>query len=326
MKFKFNMNNLFLPAYVISRKPNIVICFWGDFLKYQDRFFNAMKNKKKVYVLFQLGWAPAAEESLKQIENNLNILKNKFHMVEFVFMINDRNDALYFDKYDLKTFFCHQNAFIDEARITPIKQKKKEFEAVYLARVTPFKRHRLSRKLLKVLYIGDYKKTESSYAKEVMQLLNVKLWLRKVRYYQLSRYLSKAMVGLCLSRIEGAMFASTEYQLAGLPVVSTRSEGGREALFNNKYCTVVEEDENKIEAEVMRFIIRDYDPGEVRKSVLKKMIRHREIFIDYINDIYIKEGIPFNRKRSWRAMFVHKWGLRSFVVSPKFFINRIWSF
>ena len=44
------------------------------------------------------------------------------------------------------------------------------------------------------------------------------------------RHLNRARVGLCLSAREGAMFASMEYLLSGLPIVTTPSMGGRDSL------------------------------------------------------------------------------------------------
>jgi glycosyltransferase involved in cell wall biosynthesis len=44
--------------------------------------------------------------------------------------------------------------------------------------------------------------------------------------------LARAVVGLCLSTVEGSNYASMEYMLAGLPIVSTPSIGGREVYFD----------------------------------------------------------------------------------------------
>lgn len=40
---------------------------------------------------------------------------------------------------------------------------------------------------------------------------------------ELNRCLNQCRLGLCLSAVEGPMYASIEYLLAGLPVVSTES-------------------------------------------------------------------------------------------------------
>jgi hypothetical protein len=44
-------------------------------------------------------------------------------------------------------------------------------------------------------------------------------------------FCNRSRVGLCLSAHEGASLASAEYSLAGVPIVSTPSKGGRDVLF-----------------------------------------------------------------------------------------------
>ncbi|HEV2171727.1 MAG TPA: hypothetical protein VGR40_12305 [Candidatus Binatus sp.] len=47
------------------------------------------------------------------------------------------------------------------------------------------------------------------------------------------------LCGLALSAIEGACYASTEYLLCGLPVVSTESVGGRDAYYDSENAVMV---------------------------------------------------------------------------------------
>ena len=49
-----------------------------------------------------------------------------------------------------------------------------------------------------------------------------------------------SQVGLCLSKSEGAMFASIEYLLCGLPIVSTKSVGGRDIFFTDENCIIAD--------------------------------------------------------------------------------------
>ena len=48
---------------------------------------------------------------------------------------------------------------------------------------------------------------------------------------ELCHWLNRSRTGLCLSEREGAMFASIEYLLCGLPIVTTPSIGGRHVFF-----------------------------------------------------------------------------------------------
>lgn len=51
-------------------------------------------------------------------------------------------------------------------------------------------------------------------------------------------HLNRARVGPCLSSIEGQMRGSMEYMLAGLPIVSIKSIGGRDYFFDPTYCLI----------------------------------------------------------------------------------------
>ncbi|MFI5322346.1 MAG: hypothetical protein ACHQ6U_02155 [Thermodesulfobacteriota bacterium] len=58
--------------------------------------------------------------------------------------------------------------------------------------------------------------------------------------------LNRCMVGLCLSAEECGMYASVQYMLCGLPVVSTRSKGGRDEFFYDRYVKIVDDDSKAV--------------------------------------------------------------------------------
>ena len=49
---------------------------------------------------------------------------------------------------------------------------------------------------------------------------------------EVNNFLNQCKVGIILSEVEGANYASIQYLLAGLPVVSTKSKGGRDVFFD----------------------------------------------------------------------------------------------
>jgi glycosyltransferase involved in cell wall biosynthesis len=101
---------------------------------------------------------------------------------------------------------------------------------------------------------------------------------------------NSAAVGLCLSASEGAMLASMEYLLAGLPIVTTPSLGGRDLFFDPEYCLTVPPDPRSVregvEALRRRRIPREY----VRQRTLAKIEPQRRTFLELLDGILERQG------------------------------------
>jgi glycosyltransferase involved in cell wall biosynthesis len=100
--------------------------------------------------------------------------------------------------------------------------------------------------------------------------------------------LNQAGAGLCLSAEEGAMFASIEYLLAGLPIVSTPSVGGRDSYYNEDYCVIAEPKPEKIAEAVSAIKERQISREYIRNKTLDIINVHRIKFLEVID--YLKSG------------------------------------
>jgi glycosyltransferase involved in cell wall biosynthesis len=80
------------------------------------------------------------------------------------------------------------------------------------------------------------------------------------------------------------MFASAEYMLWGLPVVSTRSIGGREEYFDDRFCLICEDDPASIAAAVKEAISRNIEPGVIRNTFLAKVMERRAGLLKFAID------------------------------------------
>jgi glycosyltransferase involved in cell wall biosynthesis len=92
------------------------------------------------------------------------------------------------------------------------------------------------------------------------------------------------------------MFASIEYLLAGLPIVSTPSYGGRDVFFDDEYVAIVEANAEAVKDGVEQMIARNLDPYEIRKATLRKMEEHRQRLVDLIVSIAVREGLEADRQ------------------------------
>ncbi len=97
-----------------------------------------------------------------------------------------------------------------------------EFDAVYNARANIFKRHYLTAKIKNKIFICyDWKFSDVN-----LDEFSPSEVVRNVKGTAIPSVIKRAKVGLLLSEEEGACYASLEYLLCGLPVVSTPSRGG----------------------------------------------------------------------------------------------------
>jgi glycosyltransferase involved in cell wall biosynthesis len=116
---------------------------------------------------------------------------------------------------------------------------------------------------------------------------------------QVNEICNQAAVGLCLSAVEGAMFASMEYMLAGLPIVSTPSIGGRDVYFDEAYCIIAAPDPRQIRDAVtalkQRAIPRDFIAARTRD----KVDRDRRRLLALVDDLREQAGRPRRDEAVW---------------------------
>jgi glycosyltransferase involved in cell wall biosynthesis len=119
-----------------------------------------------------------------------------------------------------------------------------------------------------------------------------------------ARYCNRAHVGLCLSATEGAMYASIEYLLCGLPVVSTINRGGRDFFFDAEFCITVPPDPTAVARAVEELIRRKISPEYIRGKTLQKIVHERNKFLQFVQAIYQQEGSNRDVREDWERSFV----------------------
>jgi glycosyltransferase involved in cell wall biosynthesis len=299
-----------LPCFILSKKPMILASYWEKFYKEHDAIMKRVGKIGPVTFVFQFGWhretVTAIEELLNEVAQS-QVLKQGHRAI---FLCNSPLETQMTREKGLESYYCHQNAFINE-NIYPIHQVKKTHDAIYIARVTPFKRHHLASKISSLLLIGDYKKNEADYAKKTLADLSQATWIQGVISKNISKMCSSARVGLCLSAEEGAMFVSAEYLLSGIPIVNTPNLGGRDGLFSEKHVRTVTDDPQAIKEAVDELVSLKLDPQEIRAAVLEKMEQHRATLRSIIKEVYEKNNVAWDDVKTWKKIYRHKLGLRT---------------
>lgn len=211
--------------------------------------------------------------------------------------------------------FVNQNCFLDERHFTIQPHVPKQFDAVYNARMTPFKRHHLLSDVAAPLLIGGMMAGDDSleYFAHVRKTLPQGTFTHDPPHlilnpYQIATHMNSARVGVCLSAIEGAMFAAVEYLLCGLPVVSTPSLGGRDAWFDPRFTRIAEPTPQAIASAVRDLADANLDPQEIRAATIARISEHRHRFTSAVQEIFERERVGLDYSRVFYSKFQSKFG------------------
>lgn len=276
------MNFSFPSAAVLNASPLVLALYDSDFEKRHVALAEKLlaEGCAEARILLQLGFEHETEQPVARLADAVKDFLRLAPKSRVVVLGNTPRECEVLSAQGLEARFCHQNAFLDERRFR-ILPLKKRFDAVYMARLAPFKRHLLLEKIAspRLLLAGaNWYEHERAYVDEVHRRLAKATFIRTFRGLDASRTLCPAVCGLCLSAVEGAMFGSAECLLCGLPLVNTPSLGGREQLFPEGYFANVEPDPDAIAAGIAKWVAAPPDPFAVRSAFLAKGEPHRAVF------------------------------------------------
>lgn len=218
----------------------------------------------------------------------LAIYRRAFPEHRFVFLCNEEEERAAFVSAGMDAVVCSQNAFADEAIYRPVPGVARAYDALYNGSMTTQKRRHLARLVPKAAHIfgevAAFGKTETlALLAEMRRLMPGHDFLNpidgdaiaKLSRPEVNMALAESATGLCLSQHEGAMFASIEYLLAGLPVVSTPSTGGRHIFGSPETWLTVADTPEAVRDGVSEMKARTVPPDRVRDITLVKIFEHR---------------------------------------------------
>lgn len=272
-------------------------------------------KKTHVYILSSLSWAHDNPQIVNWMKSWQGKLSDRFPNIRIISLANSAEEYQMLRDSGVETAFVNHNALISPHIFRILPDTEKCFDAVYDARISPFKRHHLAAEIDSLALIAARYATHHNdrYGRSIKNILPNAYWFndplsenyRRLSLPEINAALNRCRVGICLSDVEGPMFASTQYLLAGLPVVSTKSRGGRDEFFEPDYVRIVD-DNVKAVAEGVREMCRcPVPPEEIRRRTLEKTDAHRDRFfelLDTICDDTKWRGIMRSRWDSWRIL------------------------
>ena len=245
-----------------------------------------------------LGWflSPHLANQGRYILDELGLNKDNFFVL-YNSPLEEKNGL----PFGLQGSVINHNAWIDEEALRPLSLEKK-YNALYIARAAPFKRHYLARNIPHLaLAAGGYTADKSNLA--LPPCNNTPgAFLTKG---QIRELINESKCGLCLSAEEGACYSSSEYLLCGVPVVSTQSHGGRDVWYEDFNSILCEDTPEAVAAAVELANATDWDSYAIRKAHIAQATQYRHEFLVILQDVLNKLAPPldaqevFNNNFSW---------------------------
>ena len=212
-------------ASVLSARPPVVAAFDTDFTRQRAAFSEFARANQGSVFLLQLGYEHETPELAAELAGHVASFCADAPGARVIALGNSARECDSLHAAGVEARFIHQNCFLDERRYRPMGRRR-PFDAAYIARLTPCKRHELVPSALapRLLLLGCATKiydSEREYADMVYTRYAAARVVPVFSGAKVSEFLGQAKCGLVLSAREGASFCSSEYFLCGIPVVDT---------------------------------------------------------------------------------------------------------
>ena len=290
------------PGSLISVDPPIFLSglAFKEYLGIAGAFGRRFGNRPAAFVLYPT-WTIASKEQAALVIAAAQRHLDKYPDHHLVLLCNTGEERDRLLEGGLRAMLLNKNFLVSERNFRPLPAVEIEFDAIYNARFDPLKRHYLAAEIEILAYLSYDDPANTAQSRQEQRELFLDLMARHPNHVLLNPMddglpvrlaaddvnaaLNRAAVGLCLSQMEGANYASMEYLLAGLPVVSTPSIGGREVYFDPDFCTICDPDpaavRRAVESLRSRHIPREY----VRERTLARIEPERRRFLTLLDDL-----------------------------------------
>lgn len=296
------------PIFYVAHWMNEELKFFASL----DVLFKLLKYRR-AYFLYDWYWRIEEPERVEIVKQSERWHHLKYPRHKFIHLCNTLNQQRIFQQKGLNTVFCNQNCLVDEEIFKPIFSIPKIYDAVYDARLKDYKRHYLASEISSLALIYDSNPVIDNpiEVEQIKQQISHACFFnhvssseyKKLAYSEVNQCLNACKVGLCLSQVEGAMYASIQYLLSGLPVVSTKSGGGRDVFFDDEYVLIVEDHPTAVKEGVQEMIRRNIPADSIRQKTIERTQQHRLRLFELIQSIYDQEGVKRNFVDEWDGIF-----------------------
>lgn len=306
-----------LCGVVISEDPIVILaddrCF--EIVRHTAEFY----HDREVYYLVGMLWTASADSAVRrQYVDEYREISQSYPNLKITILANDEAELQTMRALSIPCLLINQNIFCDED-IFKIIDVPIRYDAVYTARIGGYKRHSLASALKSLLLVvtlatDDQIITAQELLPDAVIANLCDGHLHNLEATEVAQALNSARCGLCLSAVEGAMFASMEYLLCGLPIVTTQNSGGRNWFFRDDYVFYCEDDATSVKAAVETAVeraqsqeFREY----VRRQTIHQVTQERQRFYALVDEIFARNGQPQRRiEPEFKQLFHDKMNYR----------------
>ncbi len=287
-------------------------------------------RRRPVYLLIATSWHLEEAEDIAGIARRQADHLRTYPNHKIIYLANTEIQCRKMEAAGIRSIFVNHNALIDPAVFRPLPDAEKKYAAIYDAKIAPYKRHELASQLKSLALVSARVSASHSpaYIRRISELLPRAHWYndplsdkyRRLKADEVNCCLNECRVGLCLSAREGAMYASIQYLLAGLPVVSTASEGGRDVFFDPDHTCIVADTPEAVAEGVERMCRCPVAPEDIRSRTREKTAAHLERLFQLLDEIVQTEGRNIDLRLS-----LDQWGggKMSYPITPALLLRKI---
>jgi glycosyltransferase involved in cell wall biosynthesis len=251
---------------------------------------------RRATLLLSPNWTLERPAVVARMGRDLAWYAERFPLHELIFLCNTEEERRLVAMAGGTAIVSNHNLMVSEEMFHPLPDVPVTFDAVYNGRISHTKRHYLALDIERLVHITvSIGEVPPARARAFVRRLQAQSPLHrianpivdgmtaKLTTPEINRVYNQAAVGLCLSAEEGAMYSSMEYMLAGLPIVSTPSRGGRDYFFDPDFCTIVEPEPTAIRRAIERLRDRALSREEIRGRTLERVRAARTDLTAYLS-------------------------------------------
>jgi hypothetical protein len=295
------------PAVIYSAQfesPRSAMAMVGD----------ALRDREVIFLVL-VAWSASSDDSARSLAGLSRKYRSEHAKHTIVHMCNTRDEAEKLRSLGENAEWFNHNLFVDPGLYKIVPGQTKRFDAFYNATLQRWKRHNLACGIDSLVFAyHSYAADQEPYRQELMAAAPTAVFAnhldngagRTLQKWEILDLLAVSRVGLCLSAVEGAMHASIEYLLAGLPVVSTVNQGGRDEFFAPGYTRTVAADPREVAAACRELIGETLDGGAIREATIALQQSGLRRFWAFLNRLIAERGQIVRIEDAWPSIYQDK--------------------
>lgn len=295
--------NQYLCKIVFISKDKTVVCLEG--FEHNWDILPLLFQRSTTYVLI---WIPAAfnKSSFDIAITALESQAPKSDPRKVTWLCNTPAQTAWAQEAGFSSLFCNHNAFINEDVFSPLPGSLKNYDLVINSRPESWKRPWLASGIEKLAVIQGFNHRKEDYY-DLNQLNPLYINKSRLTASEVNKIYNQSKVGGIFSGSEGACLSSSEYLLAGIPVISTASEGGRDVFYNKFNSFLCDPDPQSV-SEGVKLVIQgiesnQYKPLHIRNMHLAQANGMRVSLAAYLRDTI---GFPWHHAADIIKQLVHQ--------------------